>query len=343
MTTYRSPQLIFFFILSIATALLCFLVFKPFIPTLAVAAIFAVVLLPLHERLATTFGNRRGLAALVLTLVIVLFTVSLLSFLAANIYQESKDFYLSVQSGQATSFEETAGVIEDKINSFLPNFKIDVRAITEKVFAWASNHLAPLASSTANIFFKILLATVTMFFLLRDSTHLRKAIVTLSPLKDQHDDEILSRLSVTINSVVRGSLLIATIQGTLVGLGFFLFGVPEAFLWGTVAAVTALIPGVGTALVLTPGILFLFLTGHTGTALGLLVWSVIIVGMVDNFLAPYLYGRGSRVHPLLMLLSVIGGISVFGIAGFIFGPVLVSLAFTLADIYRLVVPKQVEE
>ncbi len=342
MPSYKSAQLVFFFALALITAGLCFLIFKSFIPTLAIAAIFAVVLSPLHERLTRTFGQRRGLSALVLTLVVVILAVSVISFLTANIYQESHSFYLRVQSGETGSFEEISQIVETKLSGIFPNLQIDVRAIVDKIFTWATNHLAPLASGTANIFFNILLATAAAFFFLKDGTYLRKMLVSLSPLKDQHDDEILSRLSVTINSVVRGSLLIAAIQGTLVGLGFFIFGVPEAFLWGTVAAVTALIPGVGTALVLIPGIAFLFLTGHTSVALGLLIWSAIIVGMVDNFLAPYLYGRASRVHPFLMFLSVIGGISAFGVAGFVFGPVLMSLAFTLTDIYKLIVPKQAE-
>ncbi len=339
MLAQKNIKLIFFFSLVALTAILCFMVLKPFLATIAVALIFSVVLSPLHERLTRLFQGKSGLAAFILTLLVVLVAVSALSFLAANIYQESRNFYVKVQNGETQTLNAIAEAVGGKVQALAPNVELSVQEVTDKIFAWTAAHVAPVASSTANIFFNILIVTISMFFILKDGKSWRSTFLSWSPLDDIHDNEILSRLEVTINSVIRGSLLIAAIQGTLVGVGFFIFGVPEAFLWGTVAAITALIPGVGTSLVLIPGILYLFLTGHNPGAVGLLIWSALIVGMIDNFLAPYLYGKGSKVHPLFMLLSVLGGVSAFGIAGFIFGPVLLSLAMTLIDVYKLIIKK----
>ena len=119
-------------------------------------------------------------------------------------------------------------------------------------------------------------------------------------------------------------------------MGFSIFGVPNPILWGSVAAVAALIPGVGTALVLIPSILYLFFIGETVSASGLLVWGIVAVGLVDNILGPKLVGRGIKLHPFLTLLSILGGISFFGPLGFLFGPLTLSLLFAFLEIYSTI-------
>ena len=126
-----------------------------------------------------------------------------------------------------------------------------------------------------------------------------------------HDETIFNKLAVAINSVIRGNLAVALIQGILTAVGFALFGVPNPTLWGSVAAIAALVPSVGTALVLLPAILFLY-WGEALSALGLLLWGATAVGLIDNFLGPKLAGRGMRLHPFLILLSILGGIAFFG-------------------------------
>ena len=125
----------------------------------------------------------------------------------------------------------------------------------------------------------------------------------------------------------------ALIQGILTAVGFTFFGIPNATLWGSVAAITALIPGIGTALVLLPAILYLYFSGETLFAVGLLLWGMTAVGLVDNFLGPKLVERGMRLHPFLILLSVLGGVGFFGPLGFLLGPLVLSLLFALIEIY----------
>jgi predicted PurR-regulated permease PerM len=179
------------------------------------------------------------------------------------------------------------------------------------------------------------LGLMAFYYLLKDGKKLTRAVVALSPLPDAYDEEILNKLAQAVNSVVKGSLVIAAIQGVLTGTGLMIFNVPNPALWGSVAAVAALIPGIGTSLVLLPAIVYLFLTGPIGSAIGLFVWGVIIVGLVDNVLGPKLIGQKVAVHPFLILLAVIGGLGFFGPIGFLFGPLVLSLLFALIEIYRL--------
>lgn len=158
-------------------------------------------------------------------------------------------------------------------------------------------------------------------------------VVSWSPLQDSDDKMIFGKLERAIDSVVKGKLLIALIQGALTAFGFLMFGVPNAALWGMVAAVSALIPAIGTALVIAPAVAFLFLNGAVGGAVGLVVWGVGVVSIIDNVLGPKLMGRGLQLHSFVILLSVLGGIAFFGPVGFILGPLTVSLLFALMDIY----------
>mgnify|MGYP001572074651 FL=1 len=182
----------------------------------------------------------------------------------------------------------------------------------------------------------IFIFLVALYYLFKDGDKLKTAVVSLSPLQDIHDETIFNKLEVTINSVIRGSLAIALIQGILTAIGFAIFGVPNATLWGSVAAIAALVPGIGTALVLLPAILYLYLSGETLSAVGLLLWGMTAVGLVDNFLGPKLVERGMQLHPFLILLSILGGISFFGPLGFLLGPLILGLLFALLEVYSAI-------
>jgi predicted PurR-regulated permease PerM len=158
-------------------------------------------------------------------------------------------------------------------------------------------------------------------------------VVLVSPFVDSDDEAILNKLHLAINSVFKGNLTIALIQAFMTALGFAIFGVPNFVLWGTLAGICALIPTVGTSLVLIPGIIYLVLNGMGIYALGLLIWSIGAVGLIDNLLGPRLIGKEIAVHPLLVLFSVLGGISFFGPIGFILGPLSASLFLALLEIY----------
>jgi predicted PurR-regulated permease PerM len=130
-----------------------------------------------------------------------------------------------------------------------------------------------------------------------------------------------------------GTLFIALIQGLLAGVGFWIFGLPQPALWGTLTIITALVPVVGTALIWLPASIYLFSTGVTGMALGLFLWGAILVGSIDNFLRPKLIERYMKVHPFFILISVLGGLSLFGPLGFLLGPLVLSLILALLEIY----------
>ncbi|MDP2705678.1 MAG: AI-2E family transporter, partial [bacterium] len=137
----------------------------------------------------------------------------------------------------------------------------------------------------------------------------------------------------SVNAVVRGSILIALMQGGVSVAGFFIFGIPNPVLLGAVAALSTLIPSIGTALVFVPVVIYALLSKSLLMSLGIAFWGILVVGPIDNFVRPYLVEKGAGLHPAVVFLSVIGGILVFGPLGFIIGPVIFSVFFALLDLY----------
>ena len=162
----------------------------------------------------------------------------------------------------------------------------------------------------------------------------KKFVVLISPLKDADDDKIINKLKKTISGVLSGTLFISLVQGLLMGIGLAVFNVPNPALWGVVAGLASLIPTFGTAFVSVPAMIFLYMTGHTGGAIGLLVWSMLLVGTIDNFLSPMIVGRKINIPEIVILFSVLGGIVLLGPVGILIGPITVSLLYTLITMYR---------
>lgn len=198
---------------------------------------------------------------------------------------------------------------------------------------WLVSHVGTAFASVLGIFLRVLIFMMALYYFLKEGMKLEKVLIKKSPLHDDDAATILNQLKRTISSVVKGSLAIACIQGALAGVGFLIFGVPNAALWGVSTAVAALIPGVGTSLVLGPAIIYLFITGSLWQAVGMLLWSVFLVGLIDNFLAPRLMGKGAMLHPLVILLSVLGGIALYGPVGIFLGPLTISFLFAVFTVY----------
>ncbi len=318
----------YFLIMLLGLALgLTFFIFRPFLQVLVLAAVVAVACQPLHRRLLRRSGHRRGLAALGTTLIMVAFMVLPLIWLGVQISQEARQLYASLAAGNG---QETALNI---FQSLTEKFPINTDQYLKSGLSWLLQNLGTIFSNFAKILINSGVFILALYYFLKEGPRLKQRVVDLSPLVDADDESILKKLELAVNSVVRGSLMIALIQGVLTAVGFAIFGVPQAVLWGTVAAICALIPGIGTALVLVPGIIFLFLTGPLMPALGLLAWGLIAVGLIDNLLGPKLVGRGMQLSPVLVFLAVFGGIGFFGPMGFLLGPLTLSLLFALLDIY----------
>lgn len=332
----------YFLLAAIAGAFfLAFLMLKPFLGPLCLGAIFAVTLQPMYQRMLRYTRGRESLSALATVLVSIIIVLIPMMVIGFQILKEAQQLYGVVASGQsAAAFDAWLAGVGPSLDRYFPGaeeriaeFAASMDTYLRTALTWLIQNLGVAFSGVASFLLSLFIFFVTLYYLLRDGARLTRALVELSPLSDTEDQEVLRRLELAVNSVVKGKLFIALMQGALTGIGFFLFGIPNPVLWGLIAAVASLIPPMGTALILIPGIAYLFLTGATIPAIGLSIWGGVAVGLVDNLLGPKLMSSGMQLHPLLVVLSVLGGIPIFGPIGVFLGPLVISLLIALLSLY----------
>jgi predicted PurR-regulated permease PerM len=327
---------IFFFGLFAFVAYLTWLLLVPFLPSLVLAAIIATSCYPLYRRILHIVPTKgAGLPALLTTLLVFILIIGPLAGLGYLLFTEAASFYGEVSSGRSISVAPTLTFAQDLLNTYVPNANIDIAAYASDGAGWLVKSMGSVFASTANVIGILGIAFIGLYYLFKDGEQLIKKLISLSPLPNKADEKIINRLASAVRSVLAGSLAVGLIQGVLTAIGFTIFGVPEAILWGTVTAVAALVPMVGTALVFIPTVAYLVISEAYTSAIGVAVWGVVFVGLVDNFVGPYLMSRGATLHPFLVLISAIGGITVFGPIGFILGPVIMSFLIALIEIYEI--------
>lgn len=324
---------VFFGIVFICFSILSALIFWPFLMPLALAGIVAILIFPVYKKILKTFKSE-SVASIITILLLIILILAPVAIITNQIISEAQGLYASVTSGENISVDFLTSKIQVSVQKYIPDFKFNTREYLSGFTSWIVDRLGGLFSGTLDLVVKFVLGIVALFYFLRDGDEFKKQIISLSPLSDDKDKFISNSLKTSINSVLMGSLAVAVVQGVLSGIGFALFGVPNATLWGTVAGVGALVPGVGTALVWIPAVIYLYFYGSAGIWIAQLLWSVILVGLIDNFLAPFIINKGVNIHPLLILFSILGGLQFFGAEGFLLGPIVVGLLFAFIRIVK---------
>lgn len=324
----------FFFAFLFFAAFLMWKLFQPFWGVLALAAIIVTICYPLHRRiLKHVYKNNPSLASFVSVLVVVGVVIFPLTILGSFLLREAVSMYTLFNGSSYTSFTAMLEHAESLIQSFVPEFSLDVSGVIGQLADFITSHLRSIFAGTATTILYFMLALIATFYFFRDGARITEYVITLSPLKDGEDKLIVSRLATSVRAVALGTVLVALIQGILTSVGLWLFGFDRAILWGVIAALGALIPGVGTAIVFIPAIIFLILTGSHLVAVGVAIWAFLAVGLIDNILGPHLMSRGNPLHPFVILLSVLGGITLLGPIGFVIGPVIASLFTVLVELF----------
>lgn len=338
-TSARHEQIArwFFVLVGAAVAYLFWNILQPYAIVLLTAGVFAVTFTPFESWLRRKLGGKRRLSSF---LTLVLIFVAIIGPLVSAII---------VMAGQANDILGRMDEIKAWTASFtfhdldaykiLPTFlqeridAVDVAALFGGITAWVAGNLDTVLLRSADIAFKTFIFFITLFYFLADRERIVAKILVLSPFRDKTDRSIIDRMALTVRAVVTGSLIVALVQGVLAAIGMTLFHVPGALIWAGLVIISANIPFVGTAMVLVPVICYLVLTGNTTDALGLTIWAVVLVGGVDNFLKPFLVEGKTRMHPLLILLSILGGLQAFGPIGLIVGPTVLAAFLALLEMY----------
>ncbi|MDE1875051.1 MAG: AI-2E family transporter [Patescibacteria group bacterium] len=336
MDTKRLQFNFFIALLLIATVWTAAL-FWPFIDALALSFMTAVIIRPVYQYLLRAFNGRRTVAALAAVAFVIIVVLVPLAFLTFEAISQAVSFFSGIQQGSGPNAANALlSYIAQPIQAMLPNISTDASGSASSItslFASAKN----VFSFTITFALDLFLAIVALFYMLRDGRQFRKAIIELSPLSDSYDEAIIVKIERAVNSVVRGSLFVALIRGILTAVGFAFFGVPHPIFWGAVTAIVSLLPSIGMLITLVPAVVYLWMTSSIGAAIGLAIWGIVIISFIDNIVQPIIMGKGFQVHPLFVLISVLGGLIFFGPVGLLLGPLVLALFSALLEIYKLLI------
>ncbi len=319
---------------------------EPYLIPIFLAVVLVVVAGPLYDLVLRLVGRRPSLAAgltcLVLTVAIALPFFLLLGMLTSQALQLYTTVSHMLTSDELQrNFREGLGNLAPVLAKLHDSFGVSQADVLAQVGRWVQSvsnflyaNLTGLLRGFTNLVIGFALVLFVTFYLLMDGSEMAEKALALSPLPPETNQRIKRDILHSLRTTLKGTVVLALIQGIAGGVGFGIFGVPNALFWGTVMVFASVVPLVGTALVWAPGGIYLLVTGNPVQGVGVMVWCLAAGLICDNLLRPRLIGRGSNLHPLLTFFSVLGGLSLFGVVGLILGPLVLAVLLSLLDVYQ---------
>jgi len=330
--------LLFLLLVTLAFAL----VLKPFFGTIFWACAITIIFYPLNQRMQLWLGGRVNLSALLTLLTCVLVVVLPAIFLVSSVVKEGAVVYGKLQSGEINpgQYIEQVRTAFPALQQTLDHFDIDLGNLKKSALNMGltsgkiiAQNLVSVGQNTFILIINICLMLYLSFFLLRDGNHLTELLIRALPLGDERERMLFAKFGEVTRATIKGNLVIALVQGSLGGLIFWILGIPGALLWGVFMAVLSLIPAVGPALIWAPVSLYLFASGDNVKATILIAFGAGVIGMIDNILRPILVGRDTKMPDYIVLLSTLGGLGLFGVNGFVIGPLVAALFMAFWGIF----------
>ena len=343
MSSDRIEQKTFLLLLILVTLAFGWIL-APFYGAVFWAVVLAVIFGPLQRRLALRIGGRGNLSALI-TLGICL-TVAILPVIAITsmLVSEGTVIYQRIESGEldvGAYVEQTKAVLPGSVQVQLDRFGVgDFDAMRDRIAKGAlagSQFLATKAFSIGQDTFQFVIGFFLMlyllYFFLRDGPELVRTVRNAIPLVDTHKRRLQIKFTRVVRATVKGNIVVAAVQGALGGVIFWILDIPSPLIWGVLMAFLSLLPAVGCGIVWVPVAAYLLLSGQMVQGVVLVLFGVLVIGLVDNILRPLLVGKDTRMPDYLILISTLGGLTLFGLNGFVIGPLIAALFIACWDLY----------
>jgi predicted PurR-regulated permease PerM len=332
-----------FLVLIVAVSLAFAWILWPFYGSVFWGTVLAILFAPPYRRLLTSVGQRRTLAALATVLIVLMMVILPLTLIFALLLQEGFSVYERIQSGELNIgqyFQQVFGALPAWVTDLLDRFGLTNLGLMQERLSSSlmkgSQFLAAQALSigqnTFDFIVNLFIVLYLLFFLLRDGDDLTKRIRNAMPLHPEQQRDLLNRFTTVIRATVKGNVVVAIVQGALGGLIFWFLGVHAPVLWAVLMAFLSLLPAVGSALIWLPVAIYFLVTGAIWQGVVLIAFSVLVIGLVDNILRPILVGKDTKMPDYVILISTLGGMAIFGLNGFVIGPVVAAMFIAVWDI-----------
>lgn len=321
----------------------------PFTGAIFWAMVLAILFQPLNRRLRVRMPRKPNLATFATLLTCLVLAIFPLTLITLSVIQETTAIYSRMISGQldfGAYFQQIYAALPSWIVQILEGLRLNnPEIIQQKLSTLATEagkliagHAVQLGSNTLGFAVSFGIMLYLLYFLLRDGQGLAHKVRDALPLERHHKQELIEKFATVIRATVKGNVVVAAAQGALGGLIFGLLGIQGAVLWGVLMAFLSLLPAVGASLIWGPVSIYYLATGAVTKGIVLAAYGVLVIGLVDNLLRPLLVGKDTKLPDYIVLISTLGGMSLFGITGFVIGPVIAALFIACWDIYNQPVP-----
>lgn len=317
----------------------------PYFGAVLWGVVAAIIVTPLYRWLVRVTRGREGLSAILSVVAVILLGVIPLMAVASSLVAEATELYQRIQSGGYDGVGEYLRNLEAALPAWAQSalerfgltsfeeFRGRLSSLLGQVAQAVATRAVTIGQSTFGFVISLAIMLYLLFFLLRDGAALMRRISDAIPLRAADRDAILDKFVVVVRATVKGSIVIAVLQGALGGLIFWMLGIQAPVLWGVLMGLLSLLPAVGAAVIWLPVAVYLLVTGSIWQGVVLAAFGVLVIGLVDNLLRPMLVGKSTRMPDYVVLISTLGGIAVFGLNGFVIGPTIAALFIAVWDIF----------
>ncbi len=346
--SFNRIRAIFFFAVLGLLSLGMLYLFRPFAYPLFWAAVTAAVFYPMYKRILKNTNQREGLSALIAVFVIIVIIFIPLFILSALVVNESVDLYQKIsQSGIFDSPQNVSSWLEGTplgpyLDTIRTNWTAYASKLTQSLSTFLFNGVKNITQNSVTFVLMAVVMLYTLYYFFKDGKRMLKRLGHISPISGEYEDMLYDRFTSTVRSTLKSTVIIGGIQGLLGGLLFWITGIEGVLIWSVIMIIIAILPAMGTPLILLPASIIMFALGNYWEALVLLIGTGVI-STIDNFLRPMLVGRDTQMHPLIIFFSTLGGIFIFGVSGFVIGPVIAALYISVLSIYDHYYNKQLSE
>ena len=318
------------YMLVIGIFILAFFVIKPILFAIVYGMLFAYILYPIYKFTLRRIKNA-NLSALIVCLSIFILVTIIFGVLLGSIFNQIFNIYFAAQKINLTNILEGMLPLSSEISGNLAN-SIEV-SFSNLLTSYASK-IGDIIFNLPNLLLQLLVVFLILFYGLRDGEKAFKYFKGLSPMKRDTQAKFFQHFKDITNSVLIGQIVVGIIQGIVAGIGYFIFGVPNALLMTTLTMVIGVIPIIGPWLVWIPIDIYLFTVGRTGAGIGLFIYGLFLINWVDTIIRPMIVSRRTRINPAIILIGMIGGLYVFGLLGLIIGPLILAYVMLILELYR---------
>lgn len=327
----------FLLILLVLFGFVSFLILKPFLTYILFSIILTTVAYPLYEKLKSTLKFAPLSAVIIILLIIIVIIVPSI-YLTITIFVQARDIVTNIGSAEFTNLQRLESSLERFFGTevdFVETVRIWVLELSSTARAFVIGNIITFTRTIANFVVGIILMFFIMFYLFMDGRRIVEQVKRQLPIEEKYKDHLFNRAYKTIQGLFLGLFATAILQGALAGVGYLIFGMTNVILLGFLTGVFALIPFLGTPVIYVPVSLYLLSQGNLVGGVGLLLYGFLVISNIDNFIRPWIVRFKVKVHPLYVILGVVGGAVFLGFSGIVVGPLILTLFQEVVDVYNL--------